>query len=290
MNKRLVRWNDYHYYLGILQRLIYAKNRGHLWAYIITINLVLWTVACSPEARTTDMTNGLVTPNPSVSTRLPTNASSEFRNATVTIEDGRGEEEPTNTPNSKNNEEALPLITLTPTAMPTEPNTFEQQLQLIIPGKTSKLEVTDLLGEPSKVLELDRFLGKHEEWTYEDLDGTSKDFVIFTEDIVLFYHHVLPQNTTTFEMLVEQYGSPDLINVFDEDANVDYVAGWQFVYAQQGFAVMGAAFSSIHLSEILDQRVGSEWRFTPMTLDEYEDLFATLSIPTAQIDMARVLD
>lgn len=268
------------------------ERRISLWAYIIAINLVLWTVACSPTAETTDMTNGLVTPNPSISTSLPTNASSEFRNATVTIEDERGEEEPTNTPESQNNEEVLPPVTLTPTTLPTESNSFEQQFQLIIPSKTSKREVLDLLGEPSVVLEFDRFLGMYEEWSYNDLEDLPKDSVIFTEeDIVLFYHHVFQQNTTTFRMLVEQYGIPDAINVFEPvDANADYVAGWQFVYAQQGFAVMGAAFSSIHLSEILDRQLGSEWQFSPMTLDEYEDLFASELSSMAQIDMDRVLD
>lgn len=139
-----------------------------------------------------------------------------------------------------------PLLTPTPTI------SISANLKDIIPGKTTKNELDNKLGQPIKIEEslnydVYSYLSENKNWP-------NQIYVPKKEDKVSLIKEYFPQEK--YSQFIEKYGQPE-----KELYNSHSQAGFSvFVFAQKGVAITADSNSEIVLEV---------WYFSPTTLEDF---------------------
>jgi hypothetical protein len=141
--------------------------------------------------------------------------------------------------------------------------------QGIYPFITTQEEVSNILGTPLRINEFNEI-----SWEYGKLD------VVFDKKIVSELY-VVGDDVTTLKDLIVQYGCPDVIYALDinEHPFGEY-SRLLFLYPSIGFD-----FTIDHIPAKMNDIVYDMRYFKPGALDDYKNMFFTLSVPNASKPM-----
>lgn len=164
----------------------------------------------------------------------------------------------------------------TPVPITTRMSINSDTLRQVIPGVTTQGEVLATFGEPAEKHDIS-FFGNYEKWDYprESKDRHNIE-IVFSEGGTVLYTHIVfeLEEQYTFRELVERYGRPDLILGSFEEGNLQArLYSWHFVYLRVGLQVAAGHPDGTYPRLILDEGVGSEYWFEPMSEETYRETF-----------------